>query len=216
MSACLYVKRLASVLFRHTLARMGRHKTISDEEVLRIARAAFLKHGHTATTREIAEAAGISEAVLYQRFASKDQLFFAAMHPTGPDVERLLGPEDPPDDARAYLADVVVRVGKHLAEVIPVALRILTHPSLGPAALARVQPPGPAALREGLAQRIASLARRNRIATSSEATTARLLLSIAHDWALTSALAHGPSPRGVRELKELVDVVWKGLRPRSN
>ena len=58
---------------------MGRQKTISDEQVLRVARDLFRDKGHTATTREIAQAAGISEAILYQRFGSKDDLFFAAM-----------------------------------------------------------------------------------------------------------------------------------------
>src|SRR4051812_6998486 len=89
-----------------TLGRMGRHKTISDQEVLRVARDVFRAQGHTATTRAIAEAAGISEAVLYQRFGSKDELFFAAMRPSGPDVEELLGPEDPPGDALTYLRAV--------------------------------------------------------------------------------------------------------------
>src|SRR5262245_3040268 len=46
-------------------AGMGRQKTITDDEVLRIARNVFRAQGHTATTREIAQAAGISEAVLY-------------------------------------------------------------------------------------------------------------------------------------------------------
>src|SRR6516162_1159464 len=78
-----------------TLGRMGRHKTITDEEVLGIARRIFRAQGHTATTREIAQAAGISEAILYQRFGSKNELFFAAMHPRGPDLEQLLGPKDP-------------------------------------------------------------------------------------------------------------------------
>ena len=85
---------------------MGRQKTISDDEVLRIARDLFRARGHTATTREIAEAVGVSEAVLYQRFGSKDELFFAAMVPQPPDVEQLLGPKDPPEDAHAYLRAV--------------------------------------------------------------------------------------------------------------
>jgi AcrR family transcriptional regulator len=194
---------------------MGRQKTISDEQVLRVARDIFRAHGHTATTRAIARAAGISEAVLYQRFGSKDELFFAAMHATGPDVEQLLGPPDPPDDAHAYLHTVVVRLGEYFAEIIPLALHVMTHPSFDRASLARMRPGGPAALQEGLAERLASLARRRRLAAGSAAVTARLLVSIAHDWALGTALAHGAPSRGVRELKELVDVVWDGLRIRG-
>src|SRR5262249_27886353 len=108
---------------------MGRHKLIGDEEVLRIARDLFRARGHVTTTRQIAEAAGISEGVLYQRFGSKDDLFFRAMRPLGPDIEELLGPEDPLEDAHAYLRTVVVRIGKYLADVIPLALRVMTHPS---------------------------------------------------------------------------------------
>src|SRR5215510_10018730 len=180
---------------------MGRQKTITDEEVLRIARDIFRAQGHTATTREIAQAAGISEAVLYQRFGSKDELFFAAMRPRGPDVEQLLGPRDPPEDALAYLHAVVVRLGEHFADVLPLALRVMMHPSFDPASLARAHPGGPAVLLEGLAAR---LARRGELAMPSAAVTARLLVSLAHDWALRRV--HGTSPRGVRELREMVDV----------
>jgi AcrR family transcriptional regulator len=192
---------------------MGRRKTITDEEVLRVARNVFREQGHTATTREIAQTAGISEAVLYQRFGSKDQLFFAAMRPRGPDLERLLGPKDPPEDALTYLRAVVARLGEHFGEVIPLALRVMMHPSFDPARLAHAHPGGPAVLVEGLAERLAALARRGQLATPSEAVTARLLLSLAHDWALRRA--HGTPSRGVRELKEMVDVVWEGLRARG-
>ena len=64
---------------------MGRHKVISDDDVLRVARDVFREKG-TRPTRQIA-GPGISEAILYQRFGGKDDLFFAAMHPIGPDVE---------------------------------------------------------------------------------------------------------------------------------
>jgi AcrR family transcriptional regulator len=195
-----------------TLARMGRHKTISDEDVLQVARDVFREKGHTASTRAIAEAAGISEAVLYQRFGSKDHFFFAAMHPTVPDIEQLLGPPDPPDDARAYLRSAVVRLGRYFSGVIPLALHVMTHPSFDPAMLARAQARGPAPLQQGLAERLASLKRRKRIVTPSAKVTARLLVSLAHDWALGNVFARRDSARHVRELTAMVDVVWKGLR----
>ncbi len=192
---------------------MGRHKTISDHDVLRIARDVFREHGHTATTRQIAEAAGISEAVLYQRFGSKDDLFFAAMHPRGPDLEELLGPMDPPDDAHAYLRAVVVRLGKYFGEVIPLALRVMTHPSFDPGSLARAQPNAAGVLQEGLMQRLESLAVRKKLVIASETQTARLLVSLAHDWALGRVLTPA-RPRTDRDLKAMVDVVWEGLRAR--
>lgn len=194
---------------------MGRPKTISDDAVLRIARDVFREHGHTATTREVAQAAGISEAVLYQRFGSKDALFFAAMHARGPDIEELLGPEDPPDDAHTYLRAVVGRLGGYFAEVIPQGLRVMMHPSFDPASLSRTTPGGPAELRDGLARRLASLARRGRLAASDEAVVARLLLSLAHDWALGVAFAHGTPTPNDRRLAEFVDILWEGLRNRE-
>jgi AcrR family transcriptional regulator len=193
---------------------MGRYKTISDDELLHVARELFGAQGHSATTREIADAAGISEAILYQRFGSKDDLFFAAMRPREPDIEELLGPTDPPDDAHAYLRSVVLHLNKHFAEIIPLALRVMTHPSFDPGSLGRAQPSNAAVLQEALKERLASLARRKRIATLSEAVTARLLVSLAHDSALASALAPGSSPHRDRDLKAMVDVVWEGVRAR--
>jgi AcrR family transcriptional regulator len=194
---------------------MGRPKTISDDAVLRIACDVFRAHGHTVTTRQVALAAGISEAILYQRFGSKDALFFAAMHARGPDIEQLLGPDDPADDAHKYLCAVMHRLGDYFAEVIPLALRVMMHPSFDPASLSRTTPGGPAELREGLVKRLASLKRRKRLAVSDELVLARLLLSLAHDWALQVALAHGSVAANDRRLEDYVDVLWEGLRPRK-
>jgi AcrR family transcriptional regulator len=194
---------------------MGRPKTITDDAILRIARDIFRRHGHTATTRQVANAAGISEAVLYQRFGTKDALFFAALHPRGPDIEELLGPDDPPDDAHEYLRTVVRRLGEYFAEVIPLALREMMHPSFDPASLSRTTPGGGAELREGLARRIASLARRKRLAAPDEIVVARLLRSLAHDWALGVSFAHGTVAARDRRLEEFVGVLWEGLRHRD-
>jgi len=192
---------------------MSRPKTISDDEVLKVARAVFRNRGHTATTREIADAAGISEAILYQRFGSKDDLFFAAMRPTGPDIEELLGPEEPPEDARKYLRLTVAKVARYFAKIIPEALHVTTHPSFDPSVFTRGPIPS-VILRHGLATRLQSLANRKRIAVSSAQAAARLLVSLAHDWALGQALMHANSPRRDKELQELVAVIWEGLRPQ--
>ncbi len=191
---------------------MGRHKTITDDAILAAARAVFRGHGHTATTRQIADAAGISEAVLYQRFGNKDDLFFAAMLPPPPDVDRLLGPPDPPADARRHLSDLIVRLGRHFAEVIPVALRLMTHPAFDPSKVGR--PGGPQSLRDGLANRLRMLADRGQIAVADATTVARLLISLAHDWGLSGAMSGGKrTATHERELREMVDAVWAGLRP---
>jgi AcrR family transcriptional regulator len=193
---------------------MGRRKTISDDAVLSIARDLFRARGHAVTTRQIAEKAGISEGILYQRYGSKDDLFFAAMHPSGPDIEKLLGPKHPIDDAQAYLRTVVVRIGKYFGDVIPLALRVMTHPSFDPGSLARAQPNAAAVLQASLTERLASLSGRQRIMTKSESVTARVLVSLAHDWALGRVLSPGSSPDRERRLKAMVEVVWEGLRVR--
>ncbi len=167
------------------------------------SRGVFREHGHTATTREVSQAAGISEAILYQRFGSKDALFFAAMHAQGPEIEALLGPEDPPDDALRVPQDRAPSARDYFAEVIPLALRVMTHPSFDPASLSRSTPGGPAELRDGLAKRLASLAEADRLAAADPVILARLLLSLcmtgARDRLRPRAAAdERPQARGVR------------------
>jgi AcrR family transcriptional regulator len=192
---------------------MGRKKTISDDDVLRVAQTLFREQGHTATTRDIAFAAGISEAVLYQRFGSKDELFFAAMHPRRPDLDQLFGPVPPTTDAHAYLHTALVRLGQHFAEIIPLHLHVMMHPSFDPAHLTRAQPGGPAVLPEALAERLRALAKRGDVTLPDVGLTARLLVGLAHDWALRSMLG-GVTP-DVQDLKGMVDIVWEGLRSRK-
>jgi AcrR family transcriptional regulator len=203
---------VAAVVF--TLGGMGRNRTISDEAILAAAREVFRRHGHTASTRQIAESAGISEAVLYQRFGSKEELFFASLRTTGPDVNALLGPSDPAGEPLEYLRGVAVRIGRHLAEVIPLALRMMTHPAFDPTVPGRTQPVGSPALREGLAVRLSAFADRGQFGGDT-GVAARVVLSLAHDWALGVALAGGAAGGREQQLTEMIDVLWMGLRPGS-
>ena len=58
---------------------MPRPVSISDSQILDAARQVFLERGIRATTSEVAARAGVSEGILFKRFASKDQLFRCAM-----------------------------------------------------------------------------------------------------------------------------------------
>ncbi|WP_341525787.1 helix-turn-helix domain-containing protein [Nostoc sp. UHCC 0302] len=58
---------------------MPRKLKITNEQILEAAREAFLQQGFGASTLEIAQRAGISEASIFKRFSTKEELFFAAM-----------------------------------------------------------------------------------------------------------------------------------------
>src|SRR5215475_1498109 len=58
---------------------MARPTTISDERILEAARSVFLEQGIAATTAEVAKRAGVAEGSIFKRFATKVDLFKAAM-----------------------------------------------------------------------------------------------------------------------------------------
>jgi AcrR family transcriptional regulator len=190
---------------------VGRHKTISDEDVLAVARSVFRERGHTVSTRDIAKIAGISETVLYQRFGSKEALFFAAMVPGPPDLQKLLGPLDPPGEARLWVRSVVDRMTAYFAEVLPMGIQLMTHPSFK--TFATTQPAAAATrLEEELAVRLRRLQQRQQIgAATSVMAAARLLTTLAHDVALRHVLSGKGGAADRRQLAAMVDIVWRGL-----
>lgn len=58
---------------------MARTPKITNEQILDAAREIFLQQGFGASTLDIAQKAGISEASIFKRFTTKEELFFASM-----------------------------------------------------------------------------------------------------------------------------------------
>jgi AcrR family transcriptional regulator len=58
---------------------MARVPIITDEQILISAREVFLEQGFNVATTDIASRAGISSGSIFKRFATKEDLFFAAM-----------------------------------------------------------------------------------------------------------------------------------------
>ena len=77
---------------------MARPPSISNQQILDAARAVFLAHGFTrASTVDIARRARVSEGSIFNRFATKDDLFRAAMDEAQPPalgLDRYIGQGD--------------------------------------------------------------------------------------------------------------------------
>ena len=190
---------------------MGRARTVEDEDILEAARQAFLDRGQLATTREIAEAAGISQAVLYQRFGSKDDLFFSAMAPPPPDLEVLLG--EPPrsaEETESYLADLAERLYRYFETVAPLFVQLATHITFDSNRLADAhRPVMDSGLIESLSTRFSDLAEKDYIREGDGGAMAQLLISVVHGEAVSAALLKTPPDADRR--REMIRLIWRGL-----
>ncbi len=82
---------------------MARPQKVSDEEILTAARACFLEHGASVSISRIAERLGVSQAALFKRFGTKQQLLLRAMMPTADPPWVLIaadGPDERPIDVQ--------------------------------------------------------------------------------------------------------------------
>jgi len=188
---------------------MGRNKTIDDVDLLRIARDVFREHGHTAATRDVARAAGISQAVLYQRFGSKEELFLRAMTPEMPDLDALMGPY-PPRSAKADLVRIAERLVEFFASHMPTLLHVLAHPDLRATHLKKWHAHLPfAPIVHALAARLQRMQSDGLIQKVNADAAARSIVSAVHTTAfLDTMLGHRGSPIG-----PIMEVLWNGLAP---
>ena len=130
---------------------MGRPKTIQDGELLAIARDLFVEKGIGASTREVARRAGISEAVIYQRYPTKADLFFAAMVPPPLSVEQLLEGGAGDAGVLSRLENIALGMVDYFRELVPILVPLMSHPSFDFEQIAHRHPESPLArLRVGL------------------------------------------------------------------
>src|ERR1019366_7826967 len=120
---------------------MGRNKTISDDDLLDVARRAFVEEGFAASTREIARRAGVSEGLIFQRFQTKEDLFFAAMIPPPADLNRLL--HHPRSKGRALIEKITFSMIDYFRDTLPVLLPLMSHPAFRFEEFAKRHPDSP-------------------------------------------------------------------------
>jgi AcrR family transcriptional regulator len=191
---------------------MGRKKTISDAELLDAARRVFVEQGFGASTKEIARQAGVSEGVIFQRFATKEDLFFAAMIPPSVDLDRLL--KHSRCTGRALLEKLTFAMIDYFRETLPVLLPLMSHPAFRFEEFAKRHPDSPMLLlRRQLVEFFVRERQAGRIGPVDPGAAALLVWSTAHAIPFFERLgAHGGQfEAGI--VRSMVRCLWDGLAP---
>ena len=194
---------------------MARPVTISNERILEAARDVFLRRGVAASTAEIARKARVSEGTLFKRFATKEQLFLAAMRPEQPEwVERMqamVGHGDVRENLLGVAREMLEFYRRSTPRIIHIWASMIGDKRRRPG------PDNPAVVGIRLmAQYLAAETERGRLRVANPEVTARVLLGALHKYAFQELLGlnevFGMDPD--RFVREAIDLLWKGIAPR--
>jgi AcrR family transcriptional regulator len=195
---------------------MGRRKLVKDDQLLAVAREAFVEKGLAASTRDIARRAGISEAVIYQRHPTKAHLFFAAMVPPALNVEELFSAPANDLSVLEQLERIALGMMRYFREVVPILLQLVTHPAFDVEQFAQRHPDSPfGRMHLGLLQYLESQRERGRIVAENVGPAALTLFAALHSLAFLERLGVHGGGFNDAVIRAMVRALWTGLAPRS-
>jgi len=193
---------------------MGRKKTIEDEQLLSVARKVFIENGIGAPTKEIARQAGVSEGVVFQRYPTKNDLFFAAMIPPPPDVESIMAAANTKDKVSVQFEEIALVILSYFREMMPLAVRLMTHPSFEPERYFEQHSEKPESiLLARLIDYLKQQQTQGKVKTEDPASAAGVLVATLHSLALFEIMgAHGGKMEE-EAVRAMVRSLWNGLAP---
>jgi AcrR family transcriptional regulator len=195
---------------------MGRKKVITDTELLRVAREVFIEGGAFGSTRDIAARAGISEATLFKRYATKTALFLAAMAPPQPDLDFMFADVRAQKDARKALHLLANRILGYFRMAIPRMLPLITHPAIGLDELVRSFGRSPAEhLTDAVADYLTELKRSGRASPENPLATAALLIAALHSVALFEIMGIHGGEVPDQAVRAMLGALWTGMKPKG-
>jgi AcrR family transcriptional regulator len=194
---------------------MGRRKLVEDDALLAVVREAFVEKGIAASTRDIARRAGISEAAIYQRHPTKAHLFFAAMVPPALNVEDLFSAPVNDLSVLEQLEGIALGMMRYFREVVPILMRLVTHPEFDLEKFAQRHPDSPfGRMHLGLIQYLESQRARGRIVAEHVGPAALTLFAALHSLAFLERLGVHGGTFDDAVIRAMVRSLWTGLAPR--
>lgn len=191
---------------------MTRSKTVTDEAILASARSLFLEVGIKASTRKIAKAAGISEAVIFQRFDTKEALFFAAMVPPKARIEKIFRIQPGENEVPENLELISLQIVDYFHEVMPTFIALIGHPAFNMQTFLQRHTMPRIQIGDRLTEYLIAEAKIGRIRSSQVEIAVAILLSYLHHFAMSETIgAQQGSARAT--ITDAINALWQGLEP---
>jgi AcrR family transcriptional regulator len=196
---------------------MGRPRRISDDDIAREARAVFLTQGPGASTEKIARKLGVSQAALFKRVPTKDELLVLALCPRDTPLLLQQLPMGPDNDRPVpqQLTELVRSLLGFFRDLMPA---LLTLKASG-VALERAFPNGkvapPLKVREDLTLWLKLGHRQRKLRGGDLKPMADLLLGAIESRCLLEHLAgsKASAAEDATFATEIVRAAWRGLAP---
>ncbi len=195
---------------------MARPVTISNEQILEAARIVFVRDGSNATTKDIAQQAGVGEGSLFRRFPTKEALFSAAVvNPSVPawvrELEALVGQ----GDLRANLVSVARGMIHFAIEMLPLVMVTWAGKAENRSASAEsLEAPG-VRDRRHLTRFLQQEMEQGRLRTCNAEAIARMFFGACLNLVMDRITLRQSLPLEEVETftEELVDAMWVGIAP---
>lgn len=192
---------------------MGRRKIIEDEQLLAKARDIFMRDGIGVGSRQIAQEIGISSSVLFQRFGSMEELFFAAMTPPAPDMAVLLRQDDV-DSPEVRLEQLAAGLLDYFRQLAPVLAALSTHPAFDYSTFAERHPAsGLETLIDGLMAAMTDQHGAGEINCPDPGPVVLHLVGVAYALAMFERMGVHDGHFHQDTVQALTRVLWRGVAP---
>jgi AcrR family transcriptional regulator len=192
---------------------MASRARVSDDELLSAARRVFLRDGVDAPTSAVASEAGVSEALVFKRFHTREAMLHRALAPRTPRWHRLLDPA--PADARVALEQVALAMVEEMRAEMPASMLAWSRSPGDPWAGHPGEPPPVIGIRV-LSAWFDQLMRAERLRPSDPELLARVFSGAvaAHAMAQMTGLATHLPLANSAFARGLVESLWVGVEPR--
>ena len=196
---------------------MARPSTITTDQILDAAREVFLESGFRATTAQVAKRARVAEGSIFNRFATKQDLFWAAMQTSiqDPPFLHALPGRAGKGDVRENLVEFGVELMEFLRRLLPLIMMSWSH-SRGdlPPHLATKDPPPVRALRRTAAYLEVEM-KLGRLRRQDPEVLARALFGGVQNYVFHELIGkhHGRRKSSRAYVRGLVNLLWTGAAP---
>ncbi len=192
-----------------------RPRQFTDQDLLETARRCFLEHGPAVSTSVIAAQLGVSQAALFKRCGTKQELMLAALRP--PDCPTWIeavasGPDERP--AVEQLRELVERIDRFFEQMMP-AIHLLRAAGIDPMTVMQgFDVPPPTLAHRTLTAWFSRLHEQGRARIPHPQSAALAFLGAIHSRRMLQHLLgdHGPQTEP-EYLDNVVDLFWNGISP---